>query len=273
MPSSARLTIVGLGPGAPDHLTAAAALALSEGRVLLRTKQHPVASSFPGCEDWASCDDLYEAASSFEELYDRIVGRILAEARSGPIVYAVPGHPLVGEATVRRLLDEAPRHGIEYAIIPGLSFVDAVLPLLGVDALAVNLQIVDALDLVHCAEAAPFASGRLPLSPLRPVLVGQLYDRVLASHAKLALERVYAPTHEVSIIRHAGTEEARVTHLPLHELDHQPYDATTAVYVPAVDPLRGRVTEALQQVVARLRAPGGCPWDREQTHRTLQRHL
>lgn len=29
----------------------------------------------------------------------------------------------------------------------------------------------------------------------------------------------------------------------------------------------------LIRVQARLRAPGGCPWDREQTHRTLGRHL
>jgi len=27
------------------------------------------------------------------------------------------------------------------------------------------------------------------------------------------------------------------------------------------------------KVMARLRAPGGCPWDAEQTHRTLARHL
>jgi MazG family protein len=29
----------------------------------------------------------------------------------------------------------------------------------------------------------------------------------------------------------------------------------------------------LVKVMARLRAPGGCPWDREQTHATLARHL
>ncbi|MGH2628114.1 MAG: nucleoside triphosphate pyrophosphohydrolase, partial [Anaerolineales bacterium] len=31
--------------------------------------------------------------------------------------------------------------------------------------------------------------------------------------------------------------------------------------------------EGFQDVVARLRAPDGCPWDREQTHRSLRRHL
>jgi MazG family protein len=36
----------------------------------------------------------------------------------------------------------------------------------------------------------------------------------------------------------------------------------------AVDALRN-----LNEVVERLRAPGGCPWDREQTHRTLRPYL
>ena len=31
--------------------------------------------------------------------------------------------------------------------------------------------------------------------------------------------------------------------------------------------------DALTQIVATLRAPGGCPWDRKQTHQTLGKHL
>lgn len=31
--------------------------------------------------------------------------------------------------------------------------------------------------------------------------------------------------------------------------------------------------ERLHSIIALLRAPGGCPWDREQTHLTLRRHL
>ena len=31
--------------------------------------------------------------------------------------------------------------------------------------------------------------------------------------------------------------------------------------------------ERLRQIVERLRAPDGCPWDREQTHRSLKPHL
>jgi MazG family protein len=35
----------------------------------------------------------------------------------------------------------------------------------------------------------------------------------------------------------------------------------------------GRLFEGLVAVQARLRAPGGCPWDREQTHATLKTYL
>ncbi len=42
-------------------------------------------------------------------------------------------------------------------------------------------------------------------------------------------------------------------------------DAENPPYSPGI--------EALFQVVARLRAPGGCPWDRQQTHESLRPYL
>ena len=41
--------------------------------------------------------------------------------------------------------------------------------------------------------------------------------------------------------------------------------------VPSRD--RGERLLDLVRVMSRLRQPGGCPWDREQSHRTLARHL
>src|SRR5436190_3117316 len=46
--------------------------------------------------------------------------------------------------------------------------------------------------------------------------------------------------------------------------------------VPSGEPpshLRGERLKDLLKVMARLRGPGGCPWDAEQTHQTLARHL
>ena len=46
------------------------------------------------------------------------------------------------------------------------------------------------------------------------------------------------------------------------------YGDTTPMREEAVTSLR-----ALNEVVERLRGPGGCPWDREQTHETLRQYL
>jgi len=47
--------------------------------------------------------------------------------------------------------------------------------------------------------------------------------------------------------------------------------AYTSLYVPPLD--SKAAFETFQEVVARLRAPDGCPWDREQTHASLRQHL
>jgi len=45
--------------------------------------------------------------------------------------------------------------------------------------------------------------------------------------------------------------------------------------IPATSPTKriGKLFEDLAAVQARLRAPGGCPWDRQQTHSTLRTYL
>jgi len=48
-------------------------------------------------------------------------------------------------------------------------------------------------------------------------------------------------------------------------------DHLTSLYVPP-RPMPSSL-ESFQDTVARLRAPGGCPWDREQTHETLRETL
>lgn len=40
-----------------------------------------------------------------------------------------------------------------------------------------------------------------------------------------------------------------------------------------MSPSNGDALKRLREVVHRLRAPGGCPWDREQTHESLVPHL
>jgi tetrapyrrole methylase family protein/MazG family protein len=70
----------------------------------------------------------------------------------------------------------------------------------------------------------------------------------------------------------AGTVAEVVEDVALFELDHSPHlGLLSSLFVP---PLSETASfEAFQEIVARLRAPDGCPWDRAQTHLSLRPFL
>lgn len=257
------VTILGLGPGAWGQVTVQALETLHQARaVYLRTARHPTVSHLPRHLEISSCDDLYQRASTFDEVYESIVDRVLMLGRRPEgVLYAVPGHPLVGEATVRGIIARCQTESVPYQIIPGLSFLEPALTALGVDPLADGLQVVDAL--------AP------RLEPDRPALIGQLYDRRTTSDLKLYLLERYPPDHPVTLVSGAGLPEERVHTVELAHLDRgDEADHLTCLYLPPLPVAENTATyQGLRAIVARLRAPDGCPWDRQQTHESLKPHI
>jgi tetrapyrrole methylase family protein/MazG family protein len=194
------------------------------------------------------------------------------DADEAAVVYAVPGHPLIGEESVRRLRALAAERGVEVRVVPGLSFVEPVCAALGLDPLDRHLQLLDATLLAEMDAEAVMGA----VQPTSPALVAQLYNRRLASGVKLALGEMYPDDWPVTVVRSAGMPGAEVVEgLPLYELDRgERADHLTTLYVPPLDRLEAlRVPEGLRYVVQRLRAPDGCPWDREQTHQTLRKYV
>lgn len=122
------------------------------------------------------------------------------------------------------------------------------------------------------------------ISPDRPALIGPLEDAAHSRSVSAVLERAYPCDHLVSIVqgvdgsvsegaRPAGgstrPQSTEVRTLPLCRLDEvQIGPGVALLYVPALA-CAGAV-ESFQETVARLRAPDGCPWDRQQTHRSLR---
>ena len=258
------ITIVGLGPGAWGQITLEAKSILEgAGEVYLRTERHPTVAHLPKHLALHSFDDLYEECQTFEAVYEAIVERLLALARRPQgVVYAVPGHPLVGEATVRAILARCQGEGIGAKVIPGMSFLEPALVALGIDPLSPGLQIVDALD--------------PKLDPTIPTIVAQVYSQSIASSLKLALLELYPPQHQISLVTAAGVDgEEKVERLPLYALDRVPsVEHLTCLYLPPLTPEQSLGSfAALEHIIARLRGPGGCPWDREQTHASLKRYL
>ena len=259
------ITILGLGPGNPRHLTRQAWDLLSGAdEVYLRTARHPTVAALPTYLLLHSFDELYESVDDFSAVYETIAERIVALGeRPEGVLYAVPGHPLVGESSVQRILALARQQGLTVRLVEGLSFVEPVLSRLEIDTLD-GLQLADATDLA--------VAHHPPLDPDRPALIGQLYGQRLASEVKLTLMNGYPDDHRVTLVRAAGTGAGEVRELPLYELDRgQEIDHLTTLYVPPLPSVGG--LPAFQDTVARLRAPDGCPWDREQTHQSLRNNL
>ncbi len=344
------LTILGLGPGDPQLLTRQAWEILNTSNVVyLRTRKHPTVAGLPAKLALRDFDELYERGSAFADVYAHITDAVIAQAQQGDMVYAVPGHPLVGEATVHAILRRAHELGIPTRIVGGLSFVEPVLealvegsglgvpsqgageqgstqssglPLSPSPALPLSIDPVDGLQICDALELA--ALHHPSLNPDKPALIAQVYSRAIASDLKLTLMNQYPPEHEVWVVngsrpgvpglgatetgsKGAGPEyraeeqkepesrnqvskdgaevqqentlspthplsSAPVLRLPLHQLDHHDiFDHLTTLYVPAL-PFTGGL-EAFQETIAFLRAPNGCPWDREQTHESLRTAL
>ena len=259
------ITLLGLGPGDPAKLTRQAWDILSSAdEVWLRTKQHPTLNGLPPAVKIHSFDELYENGQSFEEVYAAIVDKVLELGqRPQGVVYAVPGDPFVAEATCPAIAERARTLGLPLKIVSGLSFLEPVFAALGIDPYP-YLILMDALELsqLHMPTFPPDA----------PVLVAQLYSRLVASEVKMTLNAVFPDEHPVRLVHAAGTKDELIEELLLYEIDRSEHiGLLTALYIPPLG--EGTSFEAFQEIVAALRAPDGCPWDREQTHESLRSHL
>jgi tetrapyrrole methylase family protein/MazG family protein len=255
------ITVVGLGPGDGRLLTREAwELLATANTIYLRTGRHPAVADLPATLKRITFDHVYETAGDFEAVYRQIVAELLQLGREEDVIYAVPGHPFVGEATVTALVAAAEGEGIEVAIVSGLSFVEPALAALGLDALD-GLQLFDAIEIAQYHYP--------PVNPDVSLLLGQVYNRLLAGELKMVLTAVYPEEHTVCLIHAAGAAGQRVESLPLYEIDRSPHvDHLTSLYVP---PLPAAASlPALAETVATLRSPEGCPWDQEQTPQSMR---
>jgi len=147
--------------------------------------------------------------------------------------------------------------------ISGLGLGDISLDALHID-LSRGLQI----------HAAPVVAGMYhpPLNPAQPALLSGIDSRETARRLKRVLLNQSPPQHEVSLLLPVAGGLSQPTCMALDQIDAGPGDITGGLLV--VPPLNDVGSfESLQETMAHLRAPEGCPWDREQTHEKLRPYL
>lgn len=260
-----QITVVGLGPGSPDDLTLKALNIMESAEHLyLRTRLHPTVKYL---DDKGVCyesfDDIYDSYPSFEEVYGKIADTIISMAKESDVVYAVPGHPLVAEDTVQRILISAPQNNICVDVVSSVSFIDAIIKEMSIDPVQ-GLKILDGLQL-----------DKQKPDPSVHNIITQVYNRRVASDVKLKLMEYYQDEAQVVMIRAAGVVgEQRIERMALHDIDRIEWvDHLASLYIPAGAKKRGYDFADLVDIMDRLRNPGGCPWDREQTHESLKQYL
>ena len=257
------IVVVGLGPGDPGLVTAATSQEIERiPHRFLRTVQHPSASLVANARGGAtSFDSLYESAATFDEVYEYIAGELIDAARRfGEILYAVPGSPLVLERSVRILTERAASSGITLHTRPAVSFLDAAWVALGIDPIEAGVRLVDG----H--RFATEAAGERG-----PLLVAHTHANWVLSDVKLAAESEPGDT-EVVLLHHLVLDDERVVVTTWADIDRTlEADHLTSLYVPRLTaPVAGELVRC-HQLARTLREQ--CPWDKEQTHRSLIRYL
>ncbi|HZW67850.1 MAG TPA: nucleoside triphosphate pyrophosphohydrolase [Pseudogracilibacillus sp.] len=256
------IEVIGLGAGTIDQLPLGIYRTLKETEktIYVRTEDHPVVDSLRAEGiNLQSFDYLYEEATQFQDVYENIVKTLLEKLTAGEkIIYAVPGHPMLAEQTVQLLLAEA---DLQVNLAGGQSYLDDLFSSLKIDPID-GFQFVDAT-----------AFNRDDVNFRQHLIFCQVYDSLIASDLKLTLLEDLPYDYEIIVAEAVGTKEEVITRLALENLDREvSVSNLTSVYVPPVEDKRilDHQFASLRSVIASLRGPDGCPWDRKQTHESLR---
>ena len=261
-----QLTVIGLGAADFDQLQMGVYKQLKQAKKLyVRTEDHPVLHDLK--EEgvvFSSFDYVYEKHDTFAPVYKEIATLLIEAAKEEPVMYAVPGHPLVAEQTVQHLIEAANEGQVHLKIEGGQSFLDPIFGALKIDPIE-GFQLLDGTSMsMH------------DINMRQHILIAQVYDAFSASEVKLTLMEKYRDDYPVTIVTAAGSAQEKLTTVPLYELDHvAELNNLTTVYVPPVtsdeEALRDWTT--FRKIIATLRGPNGCPWDQKQTHESLKKYL
>lgn len=253
------IEILGLGAGDIDQLPLGIYRKLKDKKpIYVRTLDHPVIETLQ--EEgivFQSFDSYYEKEEQFKHVYLNIVETLLTVGKEASVIYAVPGHPMLAEQSVQLLLNQ---EEVKIEIIGGQSYLDDLFTSLNIDPID-GFQFVDGTSF-----------NRSELNYRNHLVFCQVYDEMIASDIKLTLLEDLPADYEVMIVEAAGSEQEVITTVPLKELDHSIHVSNVmTVYVPPVpQELLNHTFQQLKEVIATLRGPNGCEWDRKQTHESLR---
>lgn len=201
---------------------------------------------------------LAELGVSADSPVEEVVDAMVALSREGDLAYLAPGYPLLREGIVSGLLA---RSGESVEVFPDASPLQVMLMALDVD-LTADLDIVDVRSL---------RAGEIRRDS--HLVVSGVGDEGQLRHAADKLAKSYPAEHAVVVagcVPGGGFELGMHTVATLADAEVCP---SSAVYVGPSHPVPPRGFEEFVRLIAVLRGPGGCPWDRAQDHMSLRQNM
>lgn len=257
------IQIIGLGVGGLEDLSVKAYKALMEKiPSYLRTERHPIVKEMEsnGIE-YCSFDIYFEELDEFDEIYDKIVKKIVAELKKyGKINYCVPGSSCVGDMVTKKLLEQY-RDMINIVLIDSESFISKCIKLSGYSDYK-NINIID-----------PNEMDEFSLDYNSVNFITQVDNKSLASELKIKLMESYSEDCKVLKI---DVLSNLVEEMPIYSMDQENnYGFSTYFCILPIEKYKTKVynINSLFRIVRHLRGPEGCPWDRDQTHESVKDNI
>lgn len=262
----AKIIIAGLGPVESGSLSIDSLEILKGAKFLvLLTSQLPVVSSLNkeqiGFDTFERIGQELAESEDADEIISRELISLTKEHEE--VVFGVPGHPLLGQSITTRLAEQTTKLGIALEIIPSLCSRDSALAGSATHFLR-NVQVIDASEIAEH-----------DVTPSLDLIVTGGLDQSIASDLKSQLLNFYRSSSPVLIVQNMEPEnKAGLIYCLITQLDQcKELSNKTSLYLPASRFPVGATFFDLVRIMAKLRGPTGCPWDRQQTHDSLKRHL
>ncbi len=248
-----KITIIGLGFEEGDLTLKAKSIIDGSKKVVVRTKN---TKSFLSLNDYKgeiiSLDFIYEKSKNFNTLNKNLAKEVINLSKTEEVVYLVDGSA-TEDSSVKEILSTKAK----VEIISGVSIASRCLSKLGVSS--TNVTTISAYDILF--------KERFSL----PMIVYALDDKGLASEVKLILSDLIGEEYDIKVIQNDLVKKIKI-----YELDRlDSYDYSTCLYVENTkvkNKIRFDYTDLLE-ILKILRGENGCPWDRVQTPKSIEKNL
>lgn len=253
------ITVVGLGILENQITLEGAEAVKSADKVFVKTALTPTYKYFENKGVAAeSFDGVFETAENFDELDEKIIERLVKEGESKNVAFCVNGDG-ASDGTAAKLLER--KEGVR--LVPGISVA------------AVARAFAPSTSGAEYAASDVVAKSDFSTDKRVPLTIREIDDKFMASEVKEKLADCYGYGETCYILK---TKNGKIVSekITVDDIDKgDGFDCSTAVILPPTDLLKSERYGFydLLQIMDRLLAEDGCPWDRAQTHKSIRKSL